>query len=80
MMSNTLMNVINTSAARAGRRPIQLASRFQSGDTLVSERSALLRKLIALDIYYRGQAGEDPRPEEYRARFPELDLPTEAPT
>jgi serine/threonine protein kinase len=64
-------------AWKAGQRP-----RIEDylGDTPQSERSALLRELIALDIYYRRQAGEDPQPEEYRARFPELDLPTEAPT
>jgi serine/threonine-protein kinase len=50
------------------------------GDTPEPERSALLRELIALDTYYRQQAGEDPRPEEYRARFPELDLPSQAST
>jgi WD40 repeat protein/tetratricopeptide (TPR) repeat protein len=44
------------------------------GDTPEPERSALLRELIALDTYYRRQAGEDPRPEEYQARFPDLDL------
>jgi serine/threonine protein kinase/formylglycine-generating enzyme required for sulfatase activity/tetratricopeptide (TPR) repeat protein len=35
-----------------------------------SERVALLRELIALDIAYRKNAGENPRPEDYRERFP----------
>jgi hypothetical protein len=34
---------------------------------------AVLRELIALDVAYRRRAGEDPRPEEYRQRFPHLD-------
>jgi serine/threonine protein kinase len=37
------------------------------------ERAALLRALIALDVDYRCQRGESPRPEEYLARFPTLD-------
>jgi WD40 repeat protein len=36
------------------------------------ERSDLLRELVALEIEYRRQAGEDPSPDEYRARFPAL--------
>jgi superkiller protein 3 len=44
------------------------------GDTPEPERSALLRELVALDLDYRRQAGEDPQPEDYRARFPGLDL------
>src|SRR4051812_17931123 len=36
------------------------------------ERPALLRELIALEVEYRRRLGEDPRPEEYRGRFPEL--------
>jgi WD40 repeat protein/tetratricopeptide (TPR) repeat protein len=35
-------------------------------------RAALLRELIPLDIAYRRLAGEDPLPEEYHARFPEI--------
>jgi serine/threonine-protein kinase len=64
-------------AWKAGQRP-----RIEDylGDTPKSERSPLLRELIALDIYYRRQAGEEPAPEEYRARFPELDLPSQAST
>src|SRR4051794_15371247 len=37
-----------------------------------SERSALLRELVALEVEYRRRRGEDPRPEEYQRRFPEL--------
>jgi WD40 repeat protein/tRNA A-37 threonylcarbamoyl transferase component Bud32 len=64
-------------AWKAGRRP-----RIEDylGDTPEPERSALVRELIALDTYYRRQAGEDPRPEEYRVRFPGLDLPTQSST
>jgi WD40 repeat protein len=37
-------------------------------------RCRLLEKLVALEMVYRRQAGEQPRSEEYLARFPELDL------
>jgi formylglycine-generating enzyme required for sulfatase activity len=36
------------------------------------ERAALLRELIPLDIHYRRARGEDCRPQDYRARFPDL--------
>jgi WD40 repeat protein/tRNA A-37 threonylcarbamoyl transferase component Bud32 len=36
------------------------------------QREALLRELIPLDVYYRRRFGEDPRPEDYVRRFPEL--------
>jgi WD40 repeat protein/tRNA A-37 threonylcarbamoyl transferase component Bud32 len=38
------------------------------------ERAALVRELVALDIAYRRQAGEDPQADDYRARFPGLTL------
>jgi serine/threonine protein kinase/tetratricopeptide (TPR) repeat protein len=41
-----------------------------------SERSALLRELIALDIAYRQRAGERLQTEDYRERFPFLELAT----
>jgi serine/threonine-protein kinase len=34
---------------------------------------ALLQELIPLEAHYRRQAGEEPRPEDYRERFPALD-------
>jgi serine/threonine protein kinase/Flp pilus assembly protein TadD len=37
-------------------------------------RSALLRKLILLGIHYRRRQNENPQPEEYRDRFPSLDI------
>jgi hypothetical protein len=37
-----------------------------------AERAVLLQELIALEMAYRRRAGEQPQPEEYRARFPEL--------
>jgi len=46
------------------------------GDTPEPERSALLRELIALDMAYRRQAGEQPQPEYYRERFPSVSLPS----
>jgi serine/threonine protein kinase len=36
------------------------------------EREALAQELISLDVHYRRQRGEMPRPEEYRGRFPDL--------
>jgi serine/threonine-protein kinase len=36
-------------------------------------RSAAVRELIELDIYYRRRAGEHPVPADYAGRFPDLD-------
>jgi serine/threonine-protein kinase len=36
------------------------------------ERNVLLRDLIVLDVEYRLQAGDSPRPEDYLGRFPTL--------
>ena len=36
-----------------------------------SERAALLRELLKLELDYRKRRGERPTPEEYRSRFPE---------
>ena len=56
-------------AWRAGQRP-----RIEDflGAVPEAERLALRRELVALDMDYRQQAGEDPRPEDYHDRFPEL--------
>jgi serine/threonine-protein kinase len=37
------------------------------------ERRFLLRELVQVEVEYRLRAGEAPRPEEYRQRFPDLD-------
>lgn len=37
------------------------------------DRHWLLLELIQLDAYYRSQAGEEPKAEEYQNRFPELE-------
>jgi eukaryotic-like serine/threonine-protein kinase len=42
------------------------------GDAPGPERAALLRELVPLEAYYRRARGEDCRPEDYRARFPDL--------
>src|SRR5262249_20199451 len=34
---------------------------------------ALLKKLLALEVAYRRRHGEEPKPEDYLPRFPELD-------
>jgi WD40 repeat protein/serine/threonine protein kinase len=57
-------------AAAANQRPC-LADYL--GDTPEPERAALLSELIALDIAYRRQAGEDPQAEDYHQYFPSLD-------
>src|SRR5262245_16946003 len=64
-------------AWKAGQRP-----RIEDylADRPEPERSALLRELVVLDIDYRRRQGEDPRAEEYRQRFPALDLAFRADT
>jgi hypothetical protein len=58
-------------AWQAGERP-------RIGDYLVDtpepERSALLRELVALDIDYRRQKGEQPKAEDYQALLPPAQL------
>jgi WD40 repeat protein len=56
-------------AWQAGQRP-----RIEDvlGDRPEPERTALLHELIALELEYRRRAGEQPVPDEYRARFPDL--------
>jgi serine/threonine protein kinase/WD40 repeat protein len=44
------------------------------GDTPEPERSDLARELVALDINFRRQAGEEPQADDYRTRFPALAL------
>src|SRR5262245_1091035 len=44
----------------------------QLGGLADADRQTLLRELVALEVAYRRQRGEQPRAEEYRARFPEL--------
>jgi serine/threonine-protein kinase len=52
---------------KAGRRP-----RIDAylADAAESERPALLRELLMLELEFRGRLGERPGVEEYRARFP----------
>jgi WD40 repeat protein len=38
------------------------------------EREPLARELISLDIHYRRHRGQTPQPEDYRSRFPGLDI------
>ena len=38
-----------------------------------SDRLALLSELLPLEADYRRRRGEEPRPDDYRARFPALD-------
>jgi WD40 repeat protein len=57
-------------AGSAGRRP-----RIEDflADLPEPERSAVLGELIPLEITYRRLGCDDPRPEDYQARFPALD-------
>ncbi|HEV3256647.1 MAG TPA: protein kinase [Gemmataceae bacterium] len=57
-------------AGSAGRRP-----RIEDflAEVPEPERSALLGELIPLEITYRRLGCDDPRPEDYQARFPALD-------
>ncbi len=57
-------------AWRGGARPSLDDSLAGAGDDLVP---VLLRELIHLDVWYRRQYGEQPRAEDYQARFPTLD-------
>lgn len=55
-------------AWRAGRRP---PLEHHLGEFPAAGRSALFEQLLKLDLHYRRQAGEQPTPDEYCARFPE---------
>jgi len=57
---------------RAGRRPIV---EDYLVDTSESEQSVLLADLLVLDVEFRRQAGEVPRPEDYQHRFQLIALP-----
>src|SRR5262249_38447146 len=57
-------------AWRAGQRPRIEDALAEAAE---AERAALLQELLALEVYYRRRHGEDPRPDDYRARFPALD-------
>ena len=55
---------------KAGRRP---AVEDYVGAAAEAERPALLRELVAVEAAYRRRAGEEPRADEYRDRFPDLE-------
>jgi serine/threonine protein kinase len=55
-------------AWRAGERP-DLAAYLAGVEG--PERAALARELIAVDVHWRGRAGEQPTAEEYLERFPD---------
>jgi WD40 repeat protein len=42
------------------------------GEVPDAERLTLLRELVLLEVHYRSRAGEQPRPQDYRGRFPAL--------
>jgi tRNA A-37 threonylcarbamoyl transferase component Bud32 len=56
-------------AWKAGRRP--RIEEFLE-EVPAPRRPALVRELVGLEIDYRRLAGEEPRPEDYRERFPAL--------
>src|SRR5262245_6915485 len=55
-------------AWKAGQRP---DARGYLGEASGPVRAALLRQLLLLDWDYRRRAGDDPRAEDYHARFPD---------
>ncbi len=57
-------------AWQEGRRP---AIEDYLEDVPETERQALLRELLPLEVDRRRALGEEPRPEDYAARFPALD-------
>jgi hypothetical protein len=57
-------------AWQAGQRPRIEDALAEAAE---AERAALLQELLALEVYYRRQHGDDPRPGDYRDRFPALD-------
>ncbi len=57
-------------ALRAGQRP-SIAEHL--ADTPEPARAVLLRELVALEVAYRRQAGEEPGVQEYLVHFPALD-------
>jgi tetratricopeptide (TPR) repeat protein/tRNA A-37 threonylcarbamoyl transferase component Bud32 len=57
-------------AWRSGSRP-QMED-FLTG-LAEGARTTVLRELLMLDLYHRRCAGDQPRPEDYLGRFPELD-------
>jgi WD40 repeat protein len=57
-------------AWQAGQRPRIEDALAEAAE---AEQAVLLHELLALEVYYRRLQGEDPRPDDYRARFPALD-------
>src|SRR5262245_29840996 len=57
-------------AWRAGERPTLEAF---LGEVPEAARPVLLRELVLVEAPFRREAGEEPRPEDYRRRFPDLD-------
>ena len=55
---------------RAGSRP---AIEDYLGDIPEPERAALVRELVAVEVYYRRLGGDDPQPADYQERFPALE-------
>jgi serine/threonine-protein kinase len=54
----------------AGQRPV--IEDFLA-EVAERDRPAVLRELLLVELHYRRQAGEDAQPNEYLARFPDLD-------
>jgi WD40 repeat protein/serine/threonine protein kinase len=56
-------------AGPTGKRP-QIEEALQ--EVADHDRATILRELILLDLFYRRQHGETPRPSDYQERFPTL--------
>jgi serine/threonine-protein kinase len=57
-------------AWKTGQRP-RIEDYLPAGPA--ADRAARLRELVPLEAEYRRRAGDDPQPEEYARRFPDLD-------
>jgi WD40 repeat protein/tRNA A-37 threonylcarbamoyl transferase component Bud32 len=57
-------------AGPTGKRP-QIEEALQEASD--HDRATVLRELILLDLFYRRQHGETPKPSDYQQRFPALD-------
>jgi tetratricopeptide (TPR) repeat protein len=87
-VSDSLPTVDGFSSPSAAQRIDGLADRFEAAlkaggqpsieqflaEVPEADRVDLLPELIVIDVTYRRQRGEGPRPQDYRQRFPSLEL------
>jgi serine/threonine protein kinase len=87
-MSDTSVSPNSAARVAQARRVDQVCDRFEAAwqtgqrprledyldEAPEPQRSVLLGELLKVDVAYRRRAGEDPCPDDYRQRFPSLDL------